>query len=111
MLPGGSTISPHVTGATAEWIVERPRHFSIAMPNDDRPNNFPNYGEIGFNHCLAVEADEVDIKALTAGPVTRTEAARFSPDPNVRKIRQPFAHRVHLDAAGDRRPKTARKVW
>jgi hypothetical protein len=40
-----------VSGATAEWIVERPTHF-----DDDGLYDLPNYNTVLFSNCLAVAA-------------------------------------------------------
>ena len=58
-LPDGSTVQPEIAGATAEWIVERPK---VPPQPDQPPNryNFPNYGQSGFDYCVAVAGDRVD---------------------------------------------------
>ena len=59
---GGAVVHPDIAGATAEWIVERPR--VVGQPTIC---NFPDYGESEFHLCLAVEGDEVDIFSLFGG--------------------------------------------
>ncbi len=61
-LPDGSTTFPSIAGATAEWIVERPR---IVGSTDQC--NFPDYHSSEFSGCVAVEAGEVDIASLPGG--------------------------------------------
>ena len=61
-LPDGSTVIPSIAGATAEWIVERPR---IVGSSDQC--NFPNYHATDFSYCNAVEANEVNIASLLGG--------------------------------------------
>lgn len=51
-LPGGGFAYPDVSGATAEWIVERSR-----AVNNPHLDNFPDYGQVRFDDCLAVEGD------------------------------------------------------
>jgi hypothetical protein len=65
-LPDGSSVQPEIAGATAEWIVERPK----VLPQPNQPPsrfNFPDYGQSGFDLCLAVEGDSVDIFSLFTG--------------------------------------------
>jgi hypothetical protein len=64
----GICATPDIAGATAEWIVERP-----AIPDQPlvhgRPPlyNFPDYGHIEFDLCVAVEGESVDIFSLFGG--------------------------------------------
>ncbi|QEE41585.1 hypothetical protein FV241_11945 [Methylobacterium sp. WL2] len=58
----GQMISPKITGATAEWIVERP---SVVGSSDIY--NFPNYGTAAFDLCVAVESPAEDFPALSSG--------------------------------------------
>ena len=64
----GISATPQIAGATAEWIVERP-----AIPNQPlvygKPPlyNFPDYGCIEFDLCMAVEGESVDIFSLFGG--------------------------------------------
>ena len=44
-LPDGRTIIPEIAGATAEWIVERPRKWG-----ETTRYNFPKYGETRFRY-------------------------------------------------------------
>jgi hypothetical protein len=65
-LSNGSSVQPEIAGATAEWIVERPK----VPPQPSQPPsryNFPDYGQSGFDFCLAVEGDSVDIFSLFTG--------------------------------------------
>jgi hypothetical protein len=65
-LPDGSSVQPEIAGATAEWIVERPK----VLPQPNQPPsrfNFPDYGQSGFDLCLAVEGESVDIFSLFTG--------------------------------------------
>ncbi len=76
-LPDGSTVQPEIAGATAEWIVERPK---VPPQPDQPPNryNFPNYGQSGFDYCVAVAGDRVDIASLLTGvPQDLTGARRI----------------------------------
>jgi hypothetical protein len=61
-MPDGSTIYPSIAGATAEWIVERPK----VVHSDDRCN-FPNYHASDFSYCFAIETETVNILALLGG--------------------------------------------
>ncbi len=71
-LPDGSTVYPHIAGATAEWIVERPK----VVGSDDRCN-FPNYHASEFSSCFAIEADQVNIAALLDGVVQKLRGERM----------------------------------
>jgi len=76
-LPDGSTVQPEIAGATAEWIVERPK---VPPQPNQAPNryNFPNYGQSGFDFCVAVEGNRVDIASLFTGvPQDLTGARRI----------------------------------
>jgi hypothetical protein len=76
-LPDGSTVQPKIAGATAEWIVERPK---VPPQPNQPPNryNFPDYGQSGFDFCVAVEGDRVDIVSLPTGiPQDLTGARRI----------------------------------
>jgi hypothetical protein len=53
---------PSIAGATAEWVMERPR-----IVHSKQPYNFPNYGKTEFCLCVAVEADSVNIMSLLNG--------------------------------------------
>jgi hypothetical protein len=50
-LAGGGTLVLSISGATAEWIMERP-----AIPETKLLRPFPNYGETEFSGCFAFEA-------------------------------------------------------
>jgi hypothetical protein len=51
MSSGPSPIQVRVTGATAEWIMERPRD-----PATERHYRLPDYGTVVFNDCQALSA-------------------------------------------------------
>lgn len=70
-LPDGTTATPDIAGATAEWIVERP-----AIPGQKERYNFPDYGHTEFDLCVAVEGDGVDIFSLFGGLPQELQAAR-----------------------------------
>ena len=61
-LPDGSIVHPDIAGATAEWIMERPR-----VVGQETLNNFPNYGKTKFEFCIAVEGDDVDLPSWFDG--------------------------------------------
>ena len=63
-MPDGGAIYPSIAGATAEWIVERPK----VVHSDDRCN-FPNYHASDFSYCFAIETETVNILALLGGIV------------------------------------------
>ena len=50
-LPGGIKRQHSVTGATAEWIMERPMDLL-----SDELQGFPNYGSANFVSCFAIES-------------------------------------------------------
>ncbi len=70
-LPNNIQYTPSITGATAEWIVERPR-----VVGSTELNNFPDYGQTEFDACIAVEGDEADIFALFGGVPQELQGAR-----------------------------------
>jgi hypothetical protein len=70
-LPGGGTARPSITGATAEWVVERPRDV-----NADRFENFPDYGQTRFDFCYAVAGESPDLGSVFDGTVTGLQGAR-----------------------------------
>lgn len=70
-LPDGSTVHPDIAGATAEWIMERPRVLGQATLN-----NFPNYGKTKFEFCIAVEGDDVDLPSWFDGLAQQLPGAR-----------------------------------
>ena len=70
-LPGGKAVSPNIAGATAEWIVERPRVFGKLTGY-----NFPDYGRTKFGLCVAVEGDDVDISSWLDGLPQQLDGAR-----------------------------------
>jgi hypothetical protein len=67
----GTMATPQIAGATAEWIVERPR-----IPGKKELYNFPDYGHSEFDFCVAVEGEGVDIFSLFAGLPQQLQAAR-----------------------------------
>jgi hypothetical protein len=58
----GTKVLPSIAGATAEWILERPR-----ILGQKTQYNFPDYSETGFSLPIAVEADSVNIASLPDG--------------------------------------------
>nr|WP_294531108.1 G1 family glutamic endopeptidase [uncultured Rhodopila sp.] len=64
-LPDGTNVTPDISGATAEWVLERPRVVGQTIAA-----NFPDYGESGFELCIAAEGEPVDIFSLF-GALTR----------------------------------------
>jgi hypothetical protein len=75
-LPDGTIVQPSIAGATAEWIVERPK---VPNPQPGQPPtsyNFANYGETKFELCLAVEGDSVDIFSWFNGVPQQLQGAR-----------------------------------
>ena len=68
---GSGTARPSVTGATAEWVVERPR--DVDLP---RFENFPDYGQTRFDLCLAVQGDAPNVLSLLGGSPMGLEGAR-----------------------------------
>jgi hypothetical protein len=71
-LPDWRMVTPEIAGATAEWIVERPRQIGQTARN-----NFPNYHESCFGHCVAVEGDDVDIWSWFGGLTRELQAPRL----------------------------------
>jgi hypothetical protein len=69
---GGQMISPKITGATAEWIVERP---SIVGGSDIY--NFPNYDTAEFDLCVAVGSPAADFPALSSGVPQLLHGTRY----------------------------------
>ena len=70
-LPNGTIVEPTIAGATAEWIVERPRIW-----NSPDQYYFPDYGQSDFTDCLAVEANHVNIASLPTGRGQQLQGAR-----------------------------------
>lgn len=68
---GDGTARPSVTGATAEWVVERPR--DVDLP---RFENFPNYGQTQFDLCIAVQGDASNILSLLDGVPVGLQGSR-----------------------------------
>jgi hypothetical protein len=55
---------PRISGATAEWIMERPSQVSVQEPTMGFPlESFADYGSVTFSHCVAGTA-------LAPGPAT-----------------------------------------
>ncbi|HXA26798.1 MAG TPA: G1 family glutamic endopeptidase [Acetobacteraceae bacterium] len=71
-LPNGTTVYPSIAGATAEWIVERPK----VLHSEDRCN-FPNYHTSDFSYCFAIEAEAVNITSLLDGIVQKLRGERM----------------------------------
>jgi hypothetical protein len=61
-LPDGATIFPSIAGATAEWILERPR-----LVGSTDQCNFPDYHTSDFSCCFAIETTALNIAALFRG--------------------------------------------
>ncbi|HEY0204051.1 MAG TPA: G1 family glutamic endopeptidase [Acetobacteraceae bacterium] len=61
---------PSISGATAEWVVERP-----TVLGSDKPNNLPDYGETGFELCVAAEGKHPDIGSLFDGTLQTQDLA------------------------------------
>ena len=68
---GGGPARPSVTGATAEWVIERPR--DVDLP---RFENFPDYGQTRFDLCLAVEGGSPDFASVLDGQAVGLTGAR-----------------------------------
>jgi len=64
-LDNGRVVPLEISGATAEWIVERPM-----IPGGNDLSNLPDYPPTEFDACLALEADDVNIFFL---PTARTQ--------------------------------------
>jgi hypothetical protein len=75
-LPDGTMVRPSIAGATAEWIVERPKVPDPAPGQQPTSYNFPDYGEAEFGLCVAVEGDGVDIFSLFNGLPQQLQGAR-----------------------------------
>ena len=71
-LQDGTTAFPEIAGATAEWIVERP-----AIPGQTIFFNLPDYGVTGFDLCMGVEGDGIEILSLVGGVPQDLQGARF----------------------------------
>jgi len=71
-LPDKSTVYPEIAGATAEWIVERPR-----IVGQQTLYNFPNYGQAEFDCCGAVEANGVETVSLLSGVPQELQGGRL----------------------------------
>jgi hypothetical protein len=70
-LPGGGSARPSISGATAEWVVERPR--DVDLP---RFENFPDYGQARFDLCMAVQGDAPDFASVLKGQAVGLQGAR-----------------------------------
>jgi hypothetical protein len=71
-LHNGLVVPLEISGATAEWIVERPM---IPCTNDFA--NFPDYPPTKFEACVALEADEVNIFYLPTARVQELRGERL----------------------------------
>jgi hypothetical protein len=71
-LSDNSVVHPDIAGATAEWIVERPR-----VLGQSTQYNFPDYRHTEFSSCVAIEADSVDISSLVRGVPQELRGERF----------------------------------
>ena len=72
VLEDGVAARPSITGATAEWIVERPK-----VLHSTAPNNLPDYGETGFELCFAIEGKGTGLLPLLNGVVQDMSGARM----------------------------------
>lgn len=54
-----------ISGATAEWITERPSNSDTSDPNVGKPYDLANYGTVVFENCIATSA-----RAPGSAPVT-----------------------------------------
>ncbi len=72
VLPDGSTAMPDIAGATAEWIVERPR-----IEKQKSRYNFPDYDKTCFQSCVAVEGDDVNANSWLQGLAQDLEGERL----------------------------------
>jgi hypothetical protein len=75
-LPDGTTVQPSIAGATAEWIVERPRVPNPPPGQPPAPYNFANYGEMEFQFCGAVEGNGVSVLSWFSGLTQVLRGAR-----------------------------------
>jgi hypothetical protein len=74
----GISATPDIAGATAEWIVERPAIPDQPFVHGKPPlYNFPDYGYIDVDLCVAVEGDSVDIFSLFGGLPQDLQGARL----------------------------------
>jgi hypothetical protein len=64
--PEGSATQLKVTGATAEWITERPTAFDAKHTLYE----LPNYGEVKFSNCYAVSSSPRDERTEKLGLAT-----------------------------------------
>jgi hypothetical protein len=54
-LPNKKEIIPSISGATGEWMVERPKRLVLGSTKLER---FPDYGKVPFTHCVAGTAPQ-----------------------------------------------------
>lgn len=98
---GGQTISPKITGATAEWIVERP-----SMVGNSDIYNFPNYDSAEFDLCVAVGSPAADFPTLSSGVPQILHGTRY-----IRMLeREPDPARIAVLSLAKRRSPTALTV-
>ena len=108
VLSDGTNVQPSIAGATAEWIVERPR---VPNPQPGQPPtayNFADYGHTEFELCVAVEGDSVDVSSLSSGLPQELRGAR-----RIRMFdvpRQSGTNRVHIDAEEAERHSYPRQI-
>lgn len=72
ILRNNTTAFPSIAGATAEWIIERPR-----VPHDLVLNNFGPYSATEFDFCVAAEGDSVSSEALLTAEARVLKGAQF----------------------------------
>lgn len=65
ILQDGGCVRPCVSGATAEWIMERP-----GIPGEKALYCFPDYGSVDFVDCCAVEAFKDGVSPVPQIPRT-----------------------------------------
>lgn len=75
---GGTNVQYRVSGATAEWITERPSEWPT-----DLQYNFPDYGHVNFEDCIAVMREpngfEPEERNLLGARLIDMREVRYSP--------------------------------
>lgn len=73
--PADPPVYPRVSGATAQWIVERPKEIDVdATEGRHRPVLLPDYGTVEFLDC---QAGLAEAPGATAFDTRRPETGRF----------------------------------
>ena len=70
-LPTGKDAVPRISGATAEWVMERPRPLVLGSGNLEP---FPDYGSVEFSSCVAGTAPRAGLptsEEVLRGPLLR----------------------------------------